>query len=308
MGIGRLAYQLYFRPIEVVRKTFKTGLRRTAAIRAGQREMQAAANCLREIIYPNRPAFQVYFLTGKKYWYQTAFCLYSLQRFAEVNIRAVLVDDGSFDDDLAMQVSQQFPSTSQVVRKSELDGLLEEKLPLAKFPVLRKRRLEYPHIRKLTDIHILPGEGAKLVLDSDMLFFRKPDTLLQWLSNPAGMLFMKDVEESYGYSASLLRQLSGVKTFPERLNVGIAGIPSSKINWDKLEYWTDELMKRDGSSYLQEQAITAMLAANENYYCLDEQDYKVLPSIEHETVPEILHHYVADAKYDYFVKGWKLLS
>ncbi|RYZ24394.1 MAG: glycosyl transferase [Chitinophagaceae bacterium] len=301
---GKIFYKLYHQPIQVVRSTLKTGLRRTVHINAGRKQMMQAAMDLNEVCYSDDITHRVYFLTGKKYWFQTAFCLYSLQLNAGVNIHATILDDGSFDDELERKVKRQFPTTVDIVRNSELVNYLDEKLPVTQFPVLRQRRIDYPHLRKLTDVHVLPGAEPKLVLDSDMLFFQQPHEMLNWLQNPKGFLFMRDVTQSYGYTLDLMKQLTGAAAMPDRLNVGVAGVVSSCIDWPKLEFWTEELLRREGSSYLQEQALTAMLAANVPYKFLNEADYKVCPSINSTTIPEILHHYVADSKYDYFVKGW----
>jgi hypothetical protein len=303
MGLGRIVYVVYYRPLASIRKLLKTGIRKTIQQDNGRRAMFKIAYTLKEIHYPGKETLEVYFLSGKKYWYQTAFCLYSLQKESRINIHAFIVDDGSFDDGLENQVRTQFPSVT-IVRQQKILELLDELLPENKFPVLRKRRLEYPHLRKLTDIHVLSGDRPKLVLDSDMLFFKKPVSLLNWLRHPDSFLFMKDVENSYGYSVSLMKELAACENFPDKLNVGVAGIHSKQIDWNKLEYWTAELSKREGSSYLQEQAITAMMAANQKYVFLDEKEYKVLPVISNG-IDEVLHHYVAGSKYDYFVKAWK---
>ncbi|RYE42609.1 MAG: hypothetical protein EOP48_23300 [Sphingobacteriales bacterium] len=102
-----------------------------------------------------------------------------------------------------------------------------------------------------------------------------------------------------------MKELAGVSVIPDRLNVGVAGIPSDLIDWPQLEQWTNEMLSREGSSYLQEQALTAMIASKGELEILNEQEYKVLPIIKSSEIPEVLHHYVADSKYDYFVKGWK---
>ncbi|RYG54588.1 MAG: glycosyl transferase [Chitinophagaceae bacterium] len=304
---GRIFYQLYYKPLGAVSKTFQRGFKRTAQQRFGESKMKQASGSLREILYEQEQCFTVYFLTGKKYWYQTAFCLYSFQKVAGTNIHAVLVDDGSFDDELEKAVKYQFPSTTTVVRKNELNGFLDERLPVHTFPALRQRRLEYPHLRKLTDVHVLPGQAIKLVLDSDMLFFHRPVELLTWLSNPKDMLFLRDVSESYGYSKENMCRLTGTDSLPERVNVGVAGIASSAIDWRLVERWTDTMLKTEGSSYLQEQALTAMIASSHSCKFLNEEMYKVMPLIKETGVPEVLHHYVADSKYDYFVKGWQLV-
>jgi hypothetical protein len=129
--------------------------------------------------------------------------------------------------------------------------------------------------------------------------------LIKWLQDPKDLIFMKDVEESYGYTKELMSELCQGLTIPVKVNVGIAGMPSEKIDWQKLEWWTGKLLEREGSSYLQEQALTAMIAANKTYKLLDEKSYKVLPKIQGAQISEVLHHYVAESKYDYFVKGWK---
>ena len=307
MTPGKLIYHLYHKPIALLQTTLKTGIKKTAEIKTGRKQMLQTAGSLKEVVYNDAATYHVYFLTGKNYWFQTAFCLYSLQKVAGLNIHATIVDDGSFDDKLELSVKQQFPTTSTVIRINEINNLLNQKLPEDTFPVLRKRRMEYPHLRKLTDVHVLPGDGPKLVLDSDMLFFHKPVELLQWLENPEKMLFMRDVEESYGYTTKLMQALTKSSAIPNRLNVGVAGIPSKSINWTTLELWTKELLEKEGSSYLQEQALTAMIAAGESYSFLDENSYKVLPLIKNRKVPETLHHYVAEAKYDYFVKGWRYI-
>jgi hypothetical protein len=302
--LGKLVYNVYYKPVSTVRNMLQRGLLKTYHEQKGRKEMFRASYTLEEIKYPEADTFEVYFLSGKKYWYQTAFCLYTLQKHANLNIKAFIVDDGSFDNQLEEQVKRQFRS-SKVIRKEQLADLLDKYLPETEYPAIRKRRLDYPHLRKLTDIHILPGSDWKLVLDSDMLFFNRPKELLQWLKKPKKMLFMEDVKESYGYPIPFLRELTGTKLFPAKLNVGITGIASSLINWQELEYWTRSTLEKHGSSYLQEQGLTAMLAAKNGFQLLPRKKYKVLPEIKTEEVAETLHHYVAESKYEYFVKGWK---
>ena len=304
MSLGRILYKLYYKPVGNVRHILKTGIMRTWKQNKGRREMETASEHIRELHFEEKETFQIYFLTGKKYWYQTAFCLYSLQKHAKINIKATIVDDGSFDEELESQVKKQFPS-SEVIRKATIETLLDNILPESRYPNIRKRRIEYPHLRKLTDVHVLTGKDWKIVLDSDMLFFNPPQDILEWYRKPEKMLFMADIEESYGYPISYLQSLAGTNDFPSKLNVGITGIPSSSIDWDKMEFWIGDSIDKYGKSYLQEQGLTAALAARHGYLLLPEESYKVMPIVSQNYPPEILHHYVADSKFDYFVKGWK---
>lgn len=297
-------YRAFYGPRNTVRHILHTGVRKHIEIEIGRTAMKKAADRLVEKCGASSSEHMVYFLTGQKYWYQTAFCLYSLQQYAPFPISGVFIDDGTFDRALCAQVRKSFPS-SRIILKEEIAAQLDLVLPNDRFPTLRNRRLVYPHIRKLTDVHIFPTTNPKLVLDSDMLFFKRPAALIHWLEYPDHLLFLEDVVESYGYTRELMAQLSGQSAVPLRLNVGVAGMPSECISWDELETWTAELLFKEGSSYLQEQALTAMIAAKWPYAYLDSVNYKVCPRISDTSVPEILHHYVADSKYDYFVKGWK---
>lgn len=266
--------------------------------------MERVALTLRQpVCKSDAPALQISFLTGKRYWYQTAFCAYSLARYADRNIHFHFYDDGTFDDGLMKQAVRQFPS-STVVTAESIQQRLADALPASRYPLLNHKRSTYPHIKKLTDVHA-GNTHWQLVLDSDMLFFRRPDMMLDWLQKPARSFHMVDVEESYGYPPKLMEELAGA-AMPDKLNVGMIGLKGSELDWDKIECWTRELEARQGSHYLQEQALTAMLIAGKTCDVAPKDDYVVSPDQrEVNDVQGILHHYVAASKEWYFKKMWK---
>jgi len=177
-------------------------------------------------------------------------------------------------------------------------------LPEQQFPYLRQRRLAYPNLRKLTDIHA-GASGWKLVLDSDMLFFRPSTFLLDWLRSPQVPCHMVDIETAYGYSDKLMASLSGT-TIPERINVGICGLNSSTLDWNELEFWCKTLIEQEGTHYYQEQALVAMLMARQACAIAPAKDYLVMPTCAEVKAPQaVLHHYVSDSKPWYFRYGWK---
>jgi len=172
---------------------------------------------------------------------------------------------------------------------------------------LRERWAAYPNIRKLTDVHV-GSRGWKLVLDSDMLFFRRPEFLLAWLAAPTRPLHLVDVQESYGYSRALMRSLAG-RPIPPLVNVGITGLASGSLDWERLERWCRELIAAEGTSYYLEQALIAMLVAGQLCAVAPAADYIVLPTeTECRNPRAVLHHYVADSKRWYFRETWKHAS
>ncbi|MBI5771146.1 MAG: glycosyl transferase [Verrucomicrobia bacterium] len=304
LGLGRALYLLWHAPRAALARSRREGGPFNQWIDAqGRNAMRAAAAQLAPRPAPPAGAAEVSFLTGKKYWYQTAFCAWSLSRCANREFVPVLLDDGSFDAGLHAECRRVFPGAIPPDRR-ELEARLEAHLPAARFPTLRAQRLTYLHLRKLTDAHV-GRRGWRLVLDSDMLFFRRPDALLAWLDAPSRPLHMLDVQDAYGYPEATLRELAG-RPLPEHVNVGVCGLRSDAIDWEKLEWWAARLLTRHGTSYYLEQALVALLFAGAEAARLPAPDYRLLPTeAECQSPTAALHHYVAESKRGYFRHAWR---
>ncbi|MDX2197051.1 MAG: hypothetical protein NW207_11610 [Cytophagales bacterium] len=272
----------------------------------GQRAMMAASKNL--VVKPPAIAhatYPVYFLTGKKYWYQTVFCAYSLQKQCEhVSFHFYIIDDGTFDDELVQLCNMQL-TNSTFASSHEIEYRIQSALPMAKYPFLNHKRLVYKHIRKLTDVHA-GLSGYKLLLDSDMLFWGTPHLMLHWLSAPANPFFIIDSDTAYGYPLEYMNELCQEIVYP-RLNVGAIGLSSSNIDFDKLEYWGKMLEQKHGTSYYLEQALTAMLVGSKPCTIGSTEQYIVYPSAEEVHNPmAVLHHYVDVSKKYYYTHAWRL--
>lgn len=307
LGLGRLALALWHQPLARLRDSWRNGGPFVERETERQRqEMVAAARELPPL--PPRtgaPSVTLHLLTGQRFWYQTAFCLHSLAQQSEMGITAELYDDGSLDEPLRAHLAR-FGPGARIHSAASIRQRLDTFLPEAKFPVLRERWRNYPNIRKLTDPH-LGSTGWKLVLDSDLLFFRRPGFLLNWLAGPARPLHAVDCEESYGYSRTLMERLAG-SPIPPLVNVGLCGLQSESLNWPEIEAWCAELIGREKTSYYLEQALVAMLVART-------QPCAVAPAADYVTKPAraeclaphaVMHHYVAESKRWYFRHGWRM--
>jgi hypothetical protein len=301
---GRLLYLCYHLPLALVQKSRREGgpLKQWQVSR-GRAAMERAAWALPPIRNGATEDLEVCFLTGRRFWFQTAFCYWSLATAAGRPFRLVLVDDGTLDARIMDHARQLFPNV-RVELQSQIENRLNAVLPADRFPTLRRHRLQYVHLRKLTDVHA-GKTGWRVVLDSDMLFFHPPRELLAWLHNPSRPVHMMDVKNAYGYPIDLLNQLAG-SSVPERLNVGVLGLNSAAIDWERLEAWCSELLTKHGSTYYLEQALSALLLAGSNSEFLDPQKYVVMPDEAHCVSPAaVLHHYVAESKRGYYLHGWK---
>jgi len=268
-----------------------------------RRMMRAAM----ELPCPDRAeaeSVRVHFLTGKRFWHQTVFCAWSLSRVAGVNVVPVIHDDGSLDDVFSEHIRRCFPR-AEIVSDAEATAQLDELLPEKKFPALRERRRNLPLFRKLLDVHA-GTTGWKLFLDSDMLFFRRPDVLMDWLKGPQCHVHMVDVQTCYGYPVEFLSQQVG-RAVPERVNTGITGIDSSRIDWEQVESLVAAQLKQFGPHYYAEQAIVAqILSADAGLTALPAEEYLVMPDEAEVRRPTaVVQHYVAQTKPWYYRYAWQ---
>ena len=246
---------------------------------------------------------EVHVLTGKKFWYQTAFCLYSFALASGREVRAVIHDDGSLDQEYADVLLQLFPG-SLVETRDMIMARLDELLPTSRFPTLRSRRLELPLIKKITDIHV-GRSGWRMVFDADLLFFRRPDVLLDWWDNPSVPLTSVDAAYAYGYSMELLNGIAGQAVY-DFINTGLLGLKSDSIDWDRMEYWCRTLIERAGTDYYQEQALVALQLAGSDRVVLPQKDYLVYPRGEEALACRaVMHHYVDLSKRSYLRDNWR---
>jgi hypothetical protein len=254
--------------------------------------------------YPD--ALPLYFLTGKNYIHQTIFCIRSLSKVSTEKFHFILVDDGTFTLEINNLITKKLPGAT-VVSKEQIKANLAKYLPTDKFPVIHNKRKVYPHIKKLTDVHTINLGSWKMVLDSDMFFWKEPTEIINWLKQPVEPIHMVDCEESYGYSRSLMSELSQAD-IPKLLNVGIIGLNSNDLNWDTIEYWIKSLEERESTSYYLEQGLTAMIVSQNKSIFLNKDDYKVNPTLSDlEKTANILHHYVDLSKEVYLKKAWQLV-
>ena len=304
LGLGRLLYKTFYAPRGFILSTWERGALNRYLAHQGRLQMETAVSQLPPVQEnPDVPTYNIYFMTGHKYWYQTCFCAYSINQHAPVNLNPIIYDDGSLQPDEKDAILRLFPH-ARLVSRQEVKSRLDRVLPKEKFPYLRERRLQQPLIRKLIDFHA--GEtGWKLFLDSDMLFFQRPTFLLDWLKDPQAPCYMVDIVSAYGYSRELLRELAD-GPLPEKANIGIFGLQSESIDWEQVEYWLKTFLEREGTHYNVTQGLSCLYLAGQNCAVAPEKDYLLLPDRKESQSPTaIMHHYVAESKPWYFRYGWK---
>ncbi len=303
---GKVYRKVYSDPLGVITKSlleggpiqqYKTSSNELAMINAASKLEKFE----RKSEFPTR---EIYFMTGKKYWYQTLFCYKSLHDNSQLDYVPVLIDDGTMDKKLVDVMLNVMPWCKVILQEQMLDEL-STLVPENKYPSIRRWRIKQPLTRKLTDLHG-GRSGWKMLLDSDMLFFRNPEWLTAWMVEPDKPAYMVDCKEAYGYSRELRSRIAGTQKFPDRANIGIFGFRSNDLDLDWLEYALRTLELEEGSHYNITQGLTSMLFAMHECTVAPEEEYIVLPDlIEGKNPKAIMHHYVAHSKRSYFQYSWR---
>lgn len=307
IGLGRVAYYLWHRPRAKMSAIIRAGgpLEQWRTQR-GQQEMEAEAWRLPLLPACGGRPLEVHVLTGRRFWYQTAFCLWTFARHAGRDLAPHIHDDGTLAEEWCAPLRRLFPA-ARIISESETKARLDACLPPDQFPSLRRRREELPLIRKLTDIHAGLA-GWRLFMDSDLLFWRRPQLLVDWLDQPAQPLRAVDVEYAYGYPPELLAELAGGPV-PELVNTGLLGLRSEELDWERMEFWCRTLIERAGTHYYQEQALVALHLAGRACVAAPLADYVTFPRPpEAHERRAVMHHYVAESKRWYFRSNWRIAA
>lgn len=183
----------------------------------------------------------------------------SLNLAAEEALPWVFHDDGSLTTEDKQLLRFHFPDC-HLVERSKADEFFKQ----PHLRTLAAARQKHVLLLKLADLHVYARRDRILYVDSDILFFKKPDTLFQVLKSGNASYFTKDISTSYIASSESLEGMTGIRPL-ECVNSGIFVLNRADISLDKI---ADALSKIEVSNrsdwtaynHLIEQTLVAILA------------------------------------------------
>jgi hypothetical protein len=173
-------------------------------------------------------------------------------------------DDGSLSDDDKATLSFHFPG-SRLIDRRTADAFYDDTGD--KYPRLRRLRHQHVMLLKLADMSVYASADRVLYLDSDILFFARPQFLISGLLERGGKnYFNRDLATAYIAPPNVLRELTGTAP-PERLNAGLSVLNRQDLSLARIEELLGLLdvgLRSDWSyySHLIEQTIVALLSAS----------------------------------------------
>lgn len=153
--------------------------------------------------------------------------LRSLEFHSERSWAPIIHEDGSLTDADIAELKKHFPD-ARVIRRSEANAELER--VLAEFPACREYRHKHNWFLKNFDAWHYAPHDRYIVIDSDIVFFRRPDQLLRWIDEGQDSLWlMEDTNEKYCMPREEIEELLGFPLW-RKVNSGLDLMPRAAFD------------------------------------------------------------------------------
>ncbi len=197
------------------------------------------------------PSFELHALLGHRH---VGMCLWSVKSFlhcAGRKYHVVLHDDGTLSQSDRQLLEEHLPQVT-IITRQDADAIMREKL--ANYPnatEYRFTKLETSNHRGvnydmfimaliLFDLNLVTNAKKIMIMDIDVLFFRKPSEILHWIEDPEDRHTLYSVEAYKPYFDQ-----NGVRQYTAKvaktLNSGLLCINKDTLyNLDEIELWISE--------------------------------------------------------------------
>jgi hypothetical protein len=182
----------------------------------------------------------------------------SLNLAMEEPLPWVFHDDGSLTRDDGRLLCDSFPGCRLVERSVADQAFLAEDLR-----VLGQARQKSVLLLKLADLRLFARCERVLYVDSDIVFFSRPDALIRAIADNTNY-FTRDIATAYVATLETLETITGIRPL-ERVNSGIFVINRSDIGLDVLAERLSQLNVVSGTNailynHLIEQTLVSLMA------------------------------------------------
>ena len=220
-------------------------------------------------------------LTSRKDWQACLWALVSFYELSGLRLPLLIYSDGTLAARHIQHLARVFPE-ARIVTLAAAEAAVSN--ALSGYPNCMSFRTAQIYARKIIDLPILCGSPFMLMLDSDVLFLKRPEQLIRHLEakRPGHFVFLRDVQDAYFTSRLDIKRTFDVDIAP-RVNCGMMFADVSSFEYSKLERWLGQPGVQ--SHAWAEQTLWAMYAGQERTEILGrEYDATEWPHIEPGTV------------------------
>lgn len=244
---------------------------------------------------------EIHVMTSREDWLNLIWALKTFYRFSERRYALCIHEDGTVSPEGLTALLTHFPGARLIERKQADAEVLTA---LAGRPrCLEFRRSNHLSPKVFDFAHYLRGERMFL-LDSDVLFFAKPQGLLARLENPSYVLntVNADLANAYTVEPTAVKAKLGF-TLIDRFNSGLGLIHRGSMKLDWIEKFL-ELPGVIGHFWRIEQTVFALCSSKWGCELLPpEYDVRLGPATE----PLPCRHYIGAVRHLMYAEGMRRL-
>lgn len=241
--------------------------------------------------------FEVHVLTQKDALWMLIWVLRSFLHYSGLCPKIIIHDEGSFDDETAKLLEDKF-SNLKVLRRKDADALIWSRSDLTEN---FKKFRGYPNniVLKFTDIFLLSKARKIFVLDNDILFFKKPQEIIDFVEGRLsydGIVVPQDGVLDLGITEEYDKKHHLREHKVDYINSGIMLYNKDKLTPEMFwEYFDNLTLKPD--SYFVEWAGWVSLFGQINCKVLPAEKYILKGKINDETVTK---HFTSGRRYELY--------
>jgi hypothetical protein len=310
MSLGKFVYRSFFKPTFWIRyQLYHFGIKNTYAYYFGEADMKKTALAMPSInLKPTTNALSINYLTGVHYWHQTIFGIQSLVDQYGTDITIGIYSDGTLSPEIAQIFKNYCPQINLVTEEQILDAL-NTIIPAEKYPTLHFLRGWHPFFKRMIDIHC--ANDWSIHLDSDMLFFKYPEQLVNYSRKKKAFYMVEQAGQSFFCDdQDVLLNDMDIPTL-QGVNGGVIAYSGTVIDYDNLNFKAKQLLEKyfnKGPAAL-EQTLMSYILSTQNGMPLSGDEYKIYYDKKVDDLDNAaLRHYIFKAKLPYYTTEWKKIA
>ena len=216
----------------------------------------------------------------------------------------IIHDDGSLTDQDEHLIRRLLPA-SRVIRAEESDMAIRRTLHA--YPLCLRCREYSLMTRKFFDIFQFSNSRKLLTIDTDILFFRRPHQILEWLESEKNTsLFLRDVDDVSLPAAESYLSSKGIP-LTRSVNCGIIAVHSEIFDFALIEdaLGTTDFLNSD--PWFIEQSLYAMCASAKGIVDLLPSEY-IMSLSTHVEKESVCRHYVGAIRHTFYSEGLRMIK
>lgn len=241
----------------------------------------------------------VHVLCGHKQFPLLPWMVKSFFHFSKASWKIVIHDDGTLTREDKKQWLNFLPNTEIIARK-EADEEMNHRLH--DFPSCRKYRDQHPLALKIFDAPALCDYDRFILLDSDVLFFKPPAEITQWVTSGSDELwFNEDCQDGLNITEDEAEESLGLDLWP-KVNSGLCLLNRDAFSLDDCENYLNHSDIMHRKEWRIEQTLFALSASKYDKGGLLPQPYEVSLKKERKGT-SVSRHYVGAVRQEFYGEG-----